>query len=64
MSTVFSTKIRASIAMLLFVLMPIQAFAQTVNEHNDASRQGNGYMVRQESVNGIFDAISAAMRIK
>ncbi|WP_440864942.1 type III secretion system outer membrane ring subunit SctC [Symbiopectobacterium purcellii] len=62
MSTDFSTKIRASIAIVLFALMPIQAFAETVNENNQSSRQGSGYMARQESVNGIFDAISAAMR--
>ena len=62
MRTIFSTKIRVSISILLFVLMPMQVLAQAVNENGDISRQGSGYMARQESVNGIFDAISAAMR--
>ncbi|CNF34655.1 type III secretion system outer membrane ring subunit SctC [Yersinia kristensenii] len=47
-------KIKLSIVALLFVLMPTPAFTEVVNE--------SGYIARQESVNGIFDAISSVMK--
>lgn len=54
MSIFRSRSIKVSITALLLVFMPAQSFAETVNQ--------SGYMARQESANGIFDAISSAMK--